>query len=244
MLTLSDKIAWAITGYSLIMGIATVNGSLYAPQKVDFKKIETAIQNHVHRNLKLDDAEWLIEFPDINIKLRNGTTESDVQVLPTKGKLRKGRQFLKCGLFEAGRLIEKFSIPINIRTFQNVVVNKAPLRRHSVLGKAHVTIEKRETTNIHHNIYLATQHVLGLRTTRFLQEGEIITDNLLEHLPTISKGSEVKIHFLKNSLEIVLPGIVREDGQTGETVRVKCLQTNKTFKAQVMDGATVIVKLL
>ena len=83
----------------------------------------------------------------------------------------------------------------------------------------------------------------GLRTTRLIQAGDVITENLVETLPVITRGGGVEIRFKRGLLEITTPGIARQDGKIGDEIRVKCVESKKSYTAKIIDAKTVLVDL-
>jgi flagella basal body P-ring formation protein FlgA len=59
----------------------------------------------------------------------------------------------------------------------------------------------------------------------------------------VRNGEKIDMRFQKGMLEIVLPGLAREDGALGEEIRVKCIETKKIFEGRVINAETVYVKL-
>jgi len=71
----------------------------------------------------------------------------------------------------------------------------------------------------------------------------VITENLVERLPVIARGGGVDIRFKRGLLEITTPGIARQDGKIGDEIRVKCVESKKSYTAKVIDAKTVLVNL-
>ncbi len=208
------------------------------------KKIQQAIHDFVNQNLQVPHGELLIEFHPFNDSFMNGSITGEVKILPKENKIHKGNQILKCGIFQQGQLIETFNCRVNIQTYQTIVVSNKPISLHTILEKEDLILERRETTKISKKFYTSMDELLGSRTKRFIQTGEIILENMVEPMPVITRGKQVNIRFMKGALEIVLPGLARQDGYVGEKIRVRCLKTNKNFKAKIVDPNTVIVNLL
>jgi flagella basal body P-ring formation protein FlgA len=215
-----------------------------APIQVLDQRIKLAIEKYVHQNFGLTKGEVVIESHPFNATLENQNLNGEIKILPTRDKIRKGNQILKCGYFQKGKLIRTINLRVNIRTFETIVVSKRALPRQTILKKEHLTFDRRETTKVLRKFYTSMDELLALRTKRFIQLGEIITENMVEPPPLISRGKQVNIHFIKDTLEIIVPGLARQDGYLGENIRVRCLETNKNFKAKVVDSNKVIVNLL
>ncbi|MFQ5649064.1 MAG: flagellar basal body P-ring formation chaperone FlgA [bacterium] len=205
------------------------------------REIHAQVKAYFLQNLALSESELLIEFSETKPEALEGILWDQVRVLPSARKIGKGRQLVKCGVFCQEQLQTSVSLQIRVRTFQHVIVNKERLGRHTVLKPAHLAISRRETTRIKERLYTNIRGVVGMRTKRILSPGEILTNTLIESQPVLAAGSPVKIHFQKGGIEITMPGIARQDGHPGQKIRVRCLETRKTFTAVVHDSQSVIV---
>lgn len=212
-------------------------------RSLNINDVQDVIRGFVQEKLRLSNGELLIEISGLHNRLNGGEIYDEVKVLPTRNPVRKGVQLIRCGLFFRSQLQEKIQARVRVRTFQFVVVSNANIARHEVLRPEMFQLAKRETTNLTRTIFTSITDIAGLRTKRMVRTGEIIVGNLVEALPVIARGSEVEIHFRKGSLDIVLPGIAREDGQPGGTLRVQCLENRRNYKAEVIDSSNVIVNL-
>lgn len=232
---------------TLIIGFFTFSilgqGLSHPSGQHDWSQVKNVVTGHVLQILALPEEDVLLEFSDIKKKIDPKIIFDEVKVLPSENRIRKGMQFIKCGLFYKSNFVKAVSIRVKIRIFQSVVVGSAKLGRHIILEPRHLSLVRRETTKVRKEIHTSFDALLGLRTTRLIQAGEILTKDLVESLPLISRGSVVEILFEKGALNIVMSGTAREDGRLGEKIRVKCLESRKVFRGEVINAKSVIVKL-
>lgn len=206
-------------------------------------QIKKAVQTYFSNELGRPDSEVVVEYAE-PIIFKTASPEWDgVQVLPNRQKVRKGSQVIKIGLFLNGQLLHRAGGKIRVLTFENVVVAGERLARHVLIGPNHLAVERRETTRIKSSDMLSLDDIVGRRTTRIVQPGEIIGASMIEVKPAVTRGEPIDIRFIKGAIEIVLPGVARQDGYIGGKIRVKCLETKKLFVADVLDSRTVIVNL-
>ena len=202
-----------------------------------------AVSAYVERRFAGANREVVVELPALEKRLRRVARDAgEVRVLPYQ-EIRRGGQVLKCGLFRNGQAVQSFNVRVRVRTFERVLVARRDLARHTVLQDSHVVLERRETTYLNAPPVVDAAGLFGRRTTRYIPAGEILTQKMLEPVPVVRKGHAVTVRFIKNGLEITLPGLAREDGRPGEEIRVKCPPTRRTFKAAVLDSVTVLVRL-
>ena len=209
-------------------------------------QLRTLLEDFVVDRFHLPRKDFLIEISDFKRADARVRSFDKIEILPSRRPIRKGIQMVRFGLFDGTRLLKDFQAKVRIRTYENiVVVSGANLARYKVIHAEDLLLSRRETTKLKADkYYKAVTDLIGLRTRRLLKEGDIIAPNWVETIPLINRGSEVEIHFSKGPLNIVLPGIAREDGRPGKTIRVQCLENRRSYQAKVIDSHTVKVSLL
>jgi len=206
--------------------------------------IKRQIQAYLVRALAVPQADLLIEYPDASQFRSAAKLEFDtVTILPALGGVRLGLQLLKCRFSHHGKAVRSISFRVRVKRFQTVVVSAAQLDRHTVLQPQHLRLSRRETTKLRLNTFAAVQPLLGLRVSRIVRAGEVITENLVETVPVIMRGNRVEIVVQKGTLQIKMPGIAREDGRLGDIIKVKSPETRKILRGKVINPATVVVNL-
>ncbi len=206
-------------------------------------QLKVTIENYVRQRLQLSKDELLLEFPNLEKRNLGKATFDEIKVLPSHKPVRKGVQLIKCGLFRNSQLQKNLTVNTRIRTFERIVVSKTKLGRFAVINAEDLELAKLETTNFTENTFSSPNEVRGLRTTRLIQPGDVITENLAEALPVIARGGGIDIRFKRGLIEITTPGVARQDGKIGDEIRVKCIETKKSYTAKVIDENTVLVNL-
>jgi flagella basal body P-ring formation protein FlgA len=204
---------------------------------------EQTIQTYFATSLNLSMENILVEIDDLDKKLTDLPAFDEVRVLPAKHGAKTGIQILRCGFYLKASLQGTQDFKVRVRTFETLVVAAGLLPRHTILTEDHLTKSKRETTNLTQDVYKETKDLSGLRTKRILQPGRILTTSAVEEPPVVERGATIDLRFLKGGLEITLQGVARQDGRIGETIQVKCTETKKLFRGEIVDGETVIVAL-
>ncbi len=208
-------------------------------------QLRALLEELVVVRLNLPRNDFLMEISDFNRTAEQDLPFDKIEILPSRRPIRKGVQMVRFGLFEGTRLLKDFQAKVRIRTFQNIVVAKTKLTRHKIIRAEDLMLNRRETTKLKADrFHTLMSAVIGLRTKRLTKEDGVIAPNGVETVPLINRGSEVEIHFSKGPLNIVLPGIAREDGHSGKSIRVQCLENRRSYQANVIDSHTVKVNLL
>ena len=233
----------SVIGFSFFVVIVSSMGVMNPTKNNGIEQFKISVTDYVMQNLNLKMDDLVIDFPNLDRKFNIINHSGKLTILPGKKRIKKGIQNLKCGFFEKSQLTQTFTIAIRIRTFQNVITSKKRLSRLQTIKKTDLTLSRCETTHISGDLITRMEQIIGLRTKRLVKPGEILTENMIEKIPLISRGSSVDIYFQKGIIDIIVPGITRQDGNAGEKIRVKCLETNKIFHGSVVDARTVIVQL-
>ncbi len=207
------------------------------------EQLKATIEKYILSKLQLSKDELLLEFPHLEKQSFKKIVFDKIKVLPSHKLVHKGLQIIKCGFFRNGQHLKTLNVNTRIRTFERIVVSKTRLGRFALVSPEDLQLAKLETTNLAKKTFSMLKELSGLRTTRLIQAGDVITENLVETLPVIARGGGVEIHFKRGLLEITTPGIARQDGKIGDEIRVKCVESKKSYTAKVIDAKTVLVDL-
>ena len=212
-------------------------------QTLTTERLKVTIEKYVLHKLQLSKDELLLEFPSLEKQNAAKIAYDEIKILPSRKPVRKGLQLIKCGLYRNSQYLKTLNVNTRIRTFQNVVVSKTKLGRFTIVSPEDLQLARLETTSLTKKTFSSLKEMSGLRTTRLIQTGDVITENLVERLPVIARGGAVDIRFKRGFLEITTPGIARQDGKIGDEIRVKCVESKKSYTAKVIDAKTVLVNL-
>ena len=81
--------------------------------------------------------------------------------------------------------------------------------------------------------------VVGKRSVRNIQAGQVITNSMIENPPMIKKGNRVLIRAESPEILITTQGKVLEDGCFGDQVRVENISSGKEIFAVVSGPGLV-----
>ena len=212
-------------------------------QTLTTEQLKVTIEKYVLHKLQLSKDELLLEFPNLEKQNVAKIACDEIKILPSRKPVHKGLQLIKCGLYRNRQYLKTLNVNTRIRTFQSVVVSKTKLGRFTILSSEDLQLARLETTRLTKKTFSSLKEMSGLRTTRLIQTGDVITENLVETLPVIARGGGVDIRFKRGSLEITTPGVARQDGKIGDEIRVRCVESKKSYTAKVIDAKTVLVNL-
>ncbi|MEE8302696.1 MAG: flagellar basal body P-ring formation chaperone FlgA [Candidatus Tectomicrobia bacterium] len=128
-----------------------------------------------------------------------------------------------------------------IEVSQELVTTARPLARHHVISEADLRWTRVNLARLPRRVLMKPEDIVGKRTKRPLQANAMIHAYEVEVLPLVRKGDVVKIIVESALLQISTMGEAIENGQHGETIRVKNLSSQRELRAVVVNKKTVKV---
>ncbi|MBO8142171.1 MAG: flagellar basal body P-ring formation protein FlgA [Firmicutes bacterium] len=139
-----------------------------------------------------------------------------------------------------GNLVRTVMVRCETRVKRNVWVTTATVKRHQVLDDTAVALERRELAVLPRGLLEPGSGSLeGLRATRPLAPGTVLTEAMVEPVPAVWRGKPVEIVARLGPVEVRAPGVALEDGRPGDIVRVENDASGQVLQALVVDGETV-----
>lgn len=123
-----------------------------------------------------------------------------------------------------------------------VVVVVRDVHRGEVLQKTDLAVEEREIRGTQVD-GRALKEFVGLRATRFLSSGTVLTALNVEVVPTIERGALVTIVVRTPSLVVTAPGVARGTGGVGEVIAVENTLSKQVVYGEIVDAETVQVNI-
>ena len=88
------------------------------------------------------------------------------------------------------------------------------------------------------------EQVVGREVRRTIPEGSLIALDMLADPPEVLRGETVRVEVSSGSARLALRGRSESSGSRGETVRVRNLETQRTFPARISGKGTVVVNTM
>jgi flagella basal body P-ring formation protein FlgA len=136
---------------------------------------------------------------------------------------------------------EQMQVRVRIRKFSDVVIAADKFDRHAAVKQSAFRISRTDVTNLQEQPLTSLEAIAGLRTTRIIRKGTIVTSGMLESIPDVEAGTEVSIVYTAGLCTITARGKALEPGYKGDLVRVKNADSGKIIHAEVIDNASVSV---
>lgn len=167
-----------------------------------------------------------------------GVVPGAVQGRPETGALSVP---VKVGVDGAG--VRTVEVPIRVIPPVPVVVAKRTVEARTLLAEDDLEIVKLPADSVPRDRLATLMEAVGKRALRRIAPHEPLAAAQLELPPLFAANERITIEFVSGPLRLTAPGITRQPGRAGETVRVYAPDTRRELEATVIDAHTVRLAL-
>jgi len=208
--------------------------------KISSQKIEEMVKQFILKKMPWEPKQVSIKFSEIKgITLTAG--EITYEIIPQKGEEYLGATNLLLVFRINGRVEKRLWVNTHIDVSKEVVVSNHLLRRHHIITKEDIRLEKKNLAELPNDVISDPLEAIGKRTRRVIDPHLPLRFNFLELPPLVKRGDLVTIVAESDALKITTQGIIIENGYKGEMVRVINTSSRKEVYARVVDSRTVEV---
>ncbi|RMG67001.1 MAG: flagella basal body P-ring formation protein FlgA [Nitrospirae bacterium] len=122
---------------------------------------------------------------------------------------------------------------------QQVVKTVRPLKRGSILKKDDLYVGEVDVRHLPKNAITNPEDALGKVLKRTVRADMVLSEGMIRERPTIKKGQKVRIIYERPGIRLIAPGLAREDGYRGKSIKVLSLWSKKVLVGLVKDSSTV-----
>lgn len=144
------------------------------------------------------------------------------------------------------KLLIIFLIAINVPVFASqstdVLVTTRNIKKGEIITQEDLSYESKELKS--NKNYLSTIELENrvVRASRNLESDHPIKKNdLYVDSAIIHKGENVTVRFIKKNLSIEIPCTALSNGNIGDVIRVRSLDTNKTLSGKVVNDGSILI---
>ncbi len=162
------------------------------------------------------------------------------QVIPAKPGVVGSRRMTLMTRVD-GQIVSNQSVRVELEALAEIVVAAGVLRRGAVLDSGNVELRYQNISRVKNPIYSMTE-IVGKRLKRSVRLGEPLQRNQVEFPPVIKRGERVVIQAQRQGLTLSAAGEAKQDGRTGEAIRVMNSNSRKEVLCQVVAPGLVKVE--
>jgi flagella basal body P-ring formation protein FlgA len=132
-------------------------------------------------------------------------------------------------------------VPVMITPFEQIVISTQPLQMGEKLTERHITLARKDVSQLHGNYLTQVAQVLNKQAVRMLPVGTVVMLKDLVEPKLVKRGERVMITSERSGIAIKMNGIAQSDGSRGQMIRVKNQNSERIINATVTDSGQVSV---
>ncbi|NPA12425.1 MAG: flagellar basal body P-ring formation protein FlgA [Aquificae bacterium] len=144
---------------------------------------------------------------------------------------------LKVFLLQNGQILKQFNVSVRYKQLADVVVAVRPILRGQIISENDISLKKMDMKR---GYITDPSLVVNAVAKTTIQAGKPITLNMIQPDYPVKKGSNVKVIYNRNGIRIEIVGVALENGQQGQTIKVKNPSTGKVLPCKVIGKDTVL----
>ncbi len=156
-----------------------------------------------------------------------------------RGQPENGNIVVPVSLLVDGRIVQTADVTVRVQRKMMVVVASRTLEPHDVLEAQDAQLLLVDLPPGFVKPMIHMEDVIGKRVTRRIMADAPISAAVLETPPDIAANARLTIEYVYGSIHITAPGMARQAGKIGDTIRVYALDTHKELEAVIVDARTV-----
>ncbi|WP_161635994.1 flagellar basal body P-ring formation chaperone FlgA [Desulfonatronovibrio hydrogenovorans] len=183
-----------------------------------------------------------VDFRDFRLPvpvfLENAFERIEIQ---TANEPAPGRVTLRINVLDGhDNMVRRLSGNVFVDVWATVACAQRPLNRGEILYPGDVRFERKNLAYVRNEIWDGKTGPWRIRSA--IGQGQPILQRSLESVPVVSRGDQANLVFEGRYVTLSVPVRVLEDGQRGDRVMVRNLQTRKDIQGVVEDSSTILVR--
>jgi len=210
-------------------------------QSIGIEQFEEIFKGYIRKNAPWKASE--IFFARIStpgsITLPQGRLAIEVQERTGQGFL--GNVFLTAQVNVNGKTVRNISLSGEVLLQKEVIRAARKIDRGAIIAKEDLAFTVEKIKDVRPDSNPRLEDIVGKRATRNVQTGQILTVPMMQDIPMVQKGKQVVIRADNGLITVTTVGVVQENGQQGDQVRVINVGSGKEIMATVISPGMVTV---
>lgn len=150
-----------------------------------------------------------------------------------------GRKSVVALILVNGREQQQVRMSGDLRLFGNVVHTTRRLPRGEVITADALSVQRQDISMLDASLLQDPAQAVGRQMKASVPAGALLYRQLISEPPLVGRGETVTIVAKTTHLQVSAPGLAKEAGALGETVRVKNLTSRREITAKVAGAGVV-----
>ncbi len=203
------------------------------------ESIDEVVKTYIAKHINMS-GEFEVSTTPLDIRLNLPQCAEPLEAFSPTELIKAGRVSIGIRCNHSEKKWSIFTSAI-IKTFDNVVVLTKPIQRGEIINQTHLSIERRETSNLRDDFVTQPEQLEGKEVTRQLGVGTILSLKNLVEPKLIKRGDKVTITTSKPEFSIRMSGVAMMDGARGQLIKVKNQNSGRIINATVIEPGLVSV---
>lgn len=167
------------------------------------------------------------------------TGELSYEVVLSPHEKFLGNVTVAMNLFVDGEKVRTLKVTGKVDIFRNVVQLNRPLQKNETITEADLEMQRINVGDSPDRYVTQPEQIINKRLVRNVGPHQPIEAKDLDKALVVRRGDMVTIVYDHSGLKLTARGQVREDGCTGDNIRIHNVSTNKKVVCRVLDAHTV-----
>ncbi|MCW8901942.1 MAG: flagellar basal body P-ring formation chaperone FlgA [Gammaproteobacteria bacterium] len=135
----------------------------------------------------------------------------------------------------------KIHVAAHIDGEVDALVTRHPIPRGAMIQADDLKFTRRRYSQLNHGYYDSAKLLNNMEAKRNIRVGQVLTPSLLKAQKLVLRGQHITIVAQSGGLNLRVKGKALMDGQQGQTIKVKNLNSKKLIYARVISAGMVKV---
>jgi flagella basal body P-ring formation protein FlgA len=171
-----------------------------------------------------------------------GSTVDSIVVRYGQRRLPRGLAVFRIEAIQNQRVVRRLSYSARVKVFAPVLVARQDIRVDEPLSPQLFDVVEQEVTNLRGQIFSDAAQIAHLQARRNIRKGMVLTDELAEEIPVVSRGSIITLFYQTGNVQVALQARAQQDGSIGDEIWCMTDTGKRRYRARIQsaDAAMLI----
>jgi len=201
--------------------------------------VQRTILSYLEQKYPLQSGQYICDASAANIPV-----DANYDSVAVDGFGRdnpRGLVVARLSYYSGGKPVSKASVSVKIGILQPVLVTKTIIKANEPIGSEMVGFETRDIAAAGEIPIGDFKQLDGKVAAHYIPAGRALTSSMLMIPPTMRAGDRITIKFVRGPLCLTADGVARENGSTGNRIKVTNSLSRKIVTAVVVNATTVAI---
>ncbi len=228
----------------IAMMVALLGGATCDAVVLDKDYLEAKISEDLNNQYKQKNPDGAIivkNVPVVEVDLKGTalglTTSCDFNSVGNN-------KLAKVSLTENGKVLRTFVVPVEVKSYDTVLVTTRTISKGEALNATNTRFEKRSITNSQAgNVIGENFDFRNMASQRPIKAGEIIDKRFLAKETAIYRSNPITAVFQSGGIRLSIEVVALENGGIGDYIKVRSNEYKKIYQGKVINSNQVLIQI-